>query len=198
MEISALILEYGLWAVFLVILMEQFGVPIPTLPLLLIVGAAAATDPGFGVAALLTATVASTIGGSVLFYGGRRYGDYLLSFFCRISLSPTSCIDRGLTALDRVGPLALLMARFVPGLAAMAPAVAGKAGMHFRIFLVSQGLAGALFAAAGILFGHTFHDTIDQLVRSIEAYTKPVVITLALAVTAWSIYVVAIKRYRAR
>lgn len=138
MEISALILDYGLWAVFLAILLEQFGLPIPTLPLLLIVGAAAATDPAFGVAALLVATLASTLGGSVLYMAGQRYGDYLLGIFCRMSLSPTSCIDRGLSTLKQLGPFALLMARFVPGLAAMAPALAGKAGMRFRVFQIGR------------------------------------------------------------
>jgi membrane protein DedA with SNARE-associated domain len=195
-EISALILDYGLWAVFLAILLEQFGLPIPTLPLLLIVGAAAATDPGFGVAALLAATLASTLGGSVLYMAGRRYGDYLIGIFCRISLSPTSCINRGLSALEQVGPFALLMARFVPGLAAMAPALAGKAGMRFRVFLISQGVAAALFATVGILAGYTFHDTIDQFLYRLDAYGKPIAIAFGSGVAAWAIYVFAIKRYR--
>lgn len=197
MDLSALILEYGLWAVFLFVFMEQFGLPLPAVPLLLIVGAAAATDPGFGLAALLVATLASVAGGAVMFVGGRRHGGAMLGFFCRISLSPKSCIDNGLAALDRFGPLALLMARFVPGLSAMAPALAGKAGMHVRVFLVSQTVAAALFAAAGIGAGHAFHDAIDPLVRTIGVYAKQVGIFTVAAIAAWLIYVVIMKRRRA-
>lgn len=197
MELSALIHHYGLWAVFVVILLEQFGIPIPTLPLLLIVGAAAATDPGFGIIAMVVATLASTLGGSALYMAGRRYGNHLLGFFCRLSLSPKGCIKHGLAALERVGPLALLMARFVPGLAAMAPALAGKSGMHFRLFLLSQSVAGALFASAGIGLGYTFHDTIEQLIAGINAYTRPVVFGLATAVAAWLFYVAIANRQKA-
>lgn len=49
-----------------------------------------------------------------------------------------------------------------------------------------------------MLLAHTFHDTIEQLVHNRDAYTKPVLITLAFAVTAWFIHAVAMKRYRAR
>ncbi len=198
MDLSALILECGLWAVFLFVLMEQFGLPLPAVPLLLIVGAAAATDPGFGLAALLVATLASVAGGAVMFAGGRRHGGAMLHFFCRISLSPKSCIDNGLAALDRFGPVALLMARFVPGLSAMAPALAGKAGMRVRIFLASQTLAAALFAAAAIGAGHTFHDAIDPLVCTLSAYAKQVGIFTLAAIAAWLIYVVIMKRRRER
>lgn len=196
MELSALILQYGLWAVFLAVFMEQLGFPLPTLPLLLVVGAGAATDPGFGLAALAVTVVASVGGGVLMFAAGRKYGHSILGFFCRISLSPTSCIDHGLAALDRVGPLALVMARFMPGLSAMAPALAGKAGMPLRVFLVSQGVAAGLFAATGIGVGRAFHDMIEPLVRSLDTYARPIGLALALAIGAWLAYVVLVKRRR--
>ncbi|MDP2064732.1 MAG: hypothetical protein Q8K38_02025 [Burkholderiaceae bacterium] len=196
MELSALILQYGLWAVFLAVFMEQLGFPLPTLPLLLVVGAAAATSPGFGIAALGVTMVASVVGGAVMFVAGRKYGQSILGFFCRISLTPSACVDIGLAALDRVGPLALVMARFMPGLSAMAPALAGKAGMPLRVFLVSQGVAAALFAATGIGVGRAFHDTIEPLVRGLDAYARPIGLALALAIGAWLAYVVLVKRRR--
>lgn len=197
MELSALILQYGLWVVFLAVFLEQLGLPLPTLPLLLVVGAAAATDPGLGLAAVGVTTVASVGGGALMFAAGRKYGHSILGFFCRISLTPHSCIDHGLAALDRVGPLALVMARFMPGLSAMAPALAGKAGMPLRIFVVSQGVAAVLFAATGIGVGRVFHDTIEPLVRVMGAYAQPMGLALALVIGAWLAYVVIVKRRRA-
>lgn len=197
MELPALILQYGLWAVFLAVFLEQLGLPLPTLPLLLVVGAAAATDPGLGLAAVGVTMVASVGGGALMFAAGRKYGHSILGFFCRISLTPHSCIDHGLAALDRVGPLALVMARFMPGLSAMAPALAGKAGMPLRVFVVSQGVAAALFAATGIGVGRAFHDTIEPLVRAMGAYAQPMGLLLALVIGAWLAYVVIVKRRRA-
>lgn len=197
MELPALILQYGLWAVFLAVFLEQLGLPLPTLPLLLVVGAAAATDPGLGLAAVGVTVVASVGGGALMFAAGRKYGHSILGFFCRISLTPSSCIDHGLAALDRVGPLALVMARFMPGLSAMAPALAGKAGMPLRVFVASQSVAAALFAATGIGVGRAFHDTIEPLVRAMGAYAQPMGLALALAIGAWLAYVVIVKRRRA-
>lgn len=197
MELPALILQYGLWAVFLAVFLEQLGLPLPTLPLLLVVGAAAATDPGLGLAAVGVTVVASVGGGALMFAAGRKYGHSILGFFCRISLTPSSCIDHGLAALDRVGPLALVMARFMPGLSAMAPALAGKAGMPLRVFVASQSVAAALFAALGIGVGRAFHDTIEPLVRAMGAYAQPMGLALALAIGAWLAYVVIVKRRRA-
>ncbi|GAB4442113.1 MAG: hypothetical protein OHK0026_08530 [Rhodocyclaceae bacterium] len=73
MDPLELIHEYGLLAVFVAVFLEQFGLPIPALPLLLIAGAAAVGDPWFGVTAWILAMTASLAGGTVLFLGGRSW-----------------------------------------------------------------------------------------------------------------------------
>ena len=57
-------------------------------------------------------------------------------------------------------------------------------------------VAAALFAATGIGVGRAFHDTIEPLVRGLDAYARPIGLALALAIGAWLAYVVLVKRRR--
>jgi len=52
--------EYGLIAVFCVVLVQQLGAPLPVLPVMLFAGAQSARDPFYGIYALALAIVASS------------------------------------------------------------------------------------------------------------------------------------------
>ena len=64
--------EYGLVAVFCVVLVQQLGAPLPVLPLMLFAGAQSAGDPRYGIYALALAIVASTLGSLPWFLAGQR------------------------------------------------------------------------------------------------------------------------------
>lgn len=191
-----LIQDYGLPAVLLTVLLEQFGFPLPSLLLLLIVGAAAVAEPMFGLAALVLATLASLVGGIVLFAIGRSHGERLLAFLCRISLSPRKCIGHGSKAYQRYGPSALIMARFVPGLATLAPPLAGSLGMPFGVFLIYQSLAAVTFSFFSLATGYLFDEHVGALVLILQRHALPVLYLLATAAATWLVYVVIAKRSR--
>lgn len=193
MDPQSLIRDYGLFAVFITVLFEQLGLPIPSLMLLLIAGAAAASDPLFGVFALFLASTASIIGGVLLFGIGQRKGDALLGFLCKVSLSPHKCIGHGHTAFHKFGPSALIMARFVPGLATMAPPLAGTIGMPFGVFLTFQSLAALLFSITGLMAGYFFNENVVALVSQIQQHGEIVVYALSTALLIWLLYVFVVK-----
>lgn len=196
MDLHSLIRDYGLLAVFLTVLLEQFGLPLPSLLLLLIVGAVAVADPVFGILALLLASIASMVGGVILFLFGRRYGDSLLELMCRLSLSPHKCLNHGRTAYQRFGPGALIMARFVPGLATMAPPLAGSIGMRFWVFLRYQATAAIVFSFCSLAAGYMFSDYVGSLVAAVQQYAQPLFYLLSTMLAVWLAYVLIIKRSR--
>lgn len=196
MDPHSLIRDYGLAAVFLTVLLEQFGLPLPSLLLPLIVGAAAVADPVFGLSALALATLASIVGGVVLFAIGRSRGEHLLAFLCRISLSPHKCIGHGRKAYQRFGPSALIMARFVPGLATLAPPLAGTIGMTFSVFLIYQSLAAITFSFFSLATGYLFDENVGTLIFTVQRHAVPVLYCMAAALATWLAYVVVIKRSR--
>src|SRR2546426_1037582 len=109
--------EYGLIAVFCVVLVQQLGAPLPVLPVMLFAGAQSARDPVFGVYALALAIVASTVGSMPWFWAGQRCGHRVLKLTCRVSLSPDGCVRQTETAFERHGASAVLISKFVPGVA---------------------------------------------------------------------------------
>lgn len=115
-----LIREFGLGIVFLNVLVEQLGAPIPAYPVLVVTGAL----EGASLARLgwltLVAVGAALIADVIWYQAGKRYGHQVLGRICRISLSPDACIRQTESVYGRWGAKSLLVAKFVPGFASIA------------------------------------------------------------------------------
>lgn len=155
--------EYGLIAVFLVVLVQQLGAPIPATPVLMAAGAYASADPVYGLYSLALSILASALGSLPWFWAGRRYGWRVLKLVCRISLSPDNCVRQTQNVFERHGAAALLVAKFVPGLARVAPPLAGTFRVGAASFLLYYGAGNALWASLGLILGLIFHAQIDWL-----------------------------------
>lgn len=135
--------RYGYLVVFLWILTEQLGIPIPSAPLLLAAGTLSATHKLHLVLILGSALLGSLIADSVWYVFGQRYGAVVVRLVCRLTLESSACVRRTEGYFARRGPAALLVAKFIPGLGAVAAPIAGQIGMGYARFL--------LFDAGGIL-----------------------------------------------
>ncbi len=160
------------------VLAQQLGAPIPATPLLVLAGAHAATDSVYAVYALALAILASTVGSLPWFWAGRRYGHRVLKFMCRISLSPDSCVRQTETLFEHYGAGALLIAKFVPGLARVGPPLAGTFRFGLASFLLYYGAGNALWAGTGLALGLAFHAQIDRLLETLTAYGEPALFLL--------------------
>src|SRR5256886_14393869 len=90
----------------------------------------------------------SDVCSSDLIYGGR-----VMNLLCRISLTPDSCVSQTQTSFERWGAKALIFAKFIPGLAMMAPPLAGAVGMRLARFSAFSTLGGAVWVGAALLRG---------------------------------------------
>ena len=140
--------QNGTTVVFLAVLAEELGVPVPCTPWLLAAGALAHTGRPSLAAVVGVAALAAWLGHLVWFSAGRRWGHGVLRVVCRISLEPDTCIQKTQGTFDRYGGRALLVAPFVPGLATVAPPLAGLSGMPLLRYLVLD----AAGAAAWLLY----------------------------------------------
>ena len=107
---------YGLPLVMLVVLLEQLGLPIPAMPVLIIAGALAVHGKLTAWQVLLGAVAASVVADALWFGLGRVQGNRILKTLCRISLSPDSCVRQTESVFERWGMPSLLVAKFIPGL----------------------------------------------------------------------------------
>ena len=165
-HITYLIHQYGLLVVFLNVLLEQGGLPLPSYPMLLVVGALTLAG-GAVMPALIVAIVAAIIADLAWYAAGARLGRRVLAVLCKVSLSPDSCVRQTETVFARVGPWALLFVKFVPGLGLVTVVMSGITGVSLPLFLLLDGIGGAVYFAVPIALGRLFHNAIDAVLATL-------------------------------
>ena len=182
-ELQQLNESHGLLLVFVNVLLEQIGLPVPAYPTLIVTGALAMQSKPLLGAGMLLAMVACLIADTLWYFAGKRYGGVLLKSICKISLSQDTCIRQGLNVYDRVGPRAMLLSKFLPGAGALVTTVAGMNATPFALFM-RYSLAGSfIWAGSALLLGMLFTDAIIPLLGWLTGYLPLAVgaVMLALA-----------------
>jgi membrane protein DedA with SNARE-associated domain/rhodanese-related sulfurtransferase len=146
---------------FLWVLVEQLGIPIPSIPLLLTAGTLSATHRLSASSALLVVVAACLISDSTWYALGRRYGSRVLRLLCKMSLEAATCVSKTEGYFTRRGPVTLLFAKFVPGLSTVAAPIAGQTGMSYPRFLLFD-LAGTLIWSGSCVFAGRFFGDIAK------------------------------------
>jgi membrane protein DedA with SNARE-associated domain len=162
-EIISFLIQHGYSVLFFWVLFEQLGLPIPAIPLLLAAGALAGMGRLNSLALFAVAVAAALISDLVWYQIGRKQGGKVLPFLCRLSLSPDSCVHQTREFFRRYGPRSLLVAKFLPGLNAIASPFSGIFKMPFRRFLFFDFFGIVFWAGSFIGLGHIFHQQIELL-----------------------------------
>jgi len=157
------LIRHGHSVLFVWVLTEQLGVPVPAMPLLLAAGALAGTGHINFFAALLFAVLGALTSDSVWFQLGRHKGIKVLQLLCRISLEPDSCVRRTEGIFSKQGARSLLVAKFLPGLGLVTPPLAGIFRMRFRRFLLFDAIGSTLWAGAFLALGYAFAGQIERV-----------------------------------
>jgi membrane protein DedA with SNARE-associated domain/rhodanese-related sulfurtransferase len=186
---------YGLWVVFVCVLLDQGGLPVPAYPPIIVTAALAAGANESVLPILIVATLAAIIADLIWFAGGRRFGAALLRFMCRVSLSPDSCVGSTRRIYGKWGAPSLILAKYVPGFAAVATTLAGETGTSLRRFIAYDGIGAALWAGGAIALGVIFQEAVDAVLLQLEALGFYAVLLL-LAVIIGFIAAKGWQRYR--
>lgn len=128
----------------------------PAVPTLIVAGALAA-DGHLSLPALCAgAVLACLIPDCGEYLVGQKYGIRVLKILCRISLKPASCVSQTQTRIGRWGVNSLAIAKFIPGLAIIAPPMAGAMRSGWPRFIFLSTCSGMWWAGtalgAGVLF----------------------------------------------
>ncbi len=162
-QLVDLLQTYGVLIVFGIVLVEQFGLPIPAFPILVVAGALSVDGDLSWQLCLASAVLACLICDMFWFRAGRFYGKRILRLLCKISLSPDSCVNQTEDRFRRFGAKSLLVSKFVPGFNTIAAPLSGAIGTHTRQFLAYSSTGAALWSGTGILLGIVFHDGVEEL-----------------------------------
>jgi membrane protein DedA with SNARE-associated domain/rhodanese-related sulfurtransferase len=156
------LLMYGYLLLFAWVLVEQLGVPLPAMPVLLAAGALSAQHEISFPLALGAGLAASLVADSAWYFIGRKYGRHVLRILCKLSLEPTICVRRAQDSFGHRRAVALMFSKFVPGLATLAPPVAGQSGMGYGAFLLFDGIGSTLWLGVLLGAGRFFGDLLKR------------------------------------
>ena len=164
-----LLATHGVLLVFLLVLLEQLGLPLPAYPVLVVAGALS-VDGHHSALWLVSAAIAACFLADMAWYAaGVRYGSTVQRTICRISISPDTCVRQTQTLFERWGVWSLVVAKFVPGLGTLTTALSGTLRLRLRSFIAVGLIGSALYVSLGVALGVYFHAAIDDVLRSLES-----------------------------
>ncbi len=187
----AFFVQYAYGILFLWVLLEQLGIPIPSVPVLLTAGTLSAAHQLHASYALVVVVAACLIADSLWYYLGRRYGGAVLRLLCRFSLEASTCVAKTEGYFTRRGPVTLLFAKFVPGLSTLAAPIAGQTGMPYRRFLLWDLAGSVLWAEAYLLAGRGFGDVAKRSHRFFQLlshFALGIFILLVISLMAYRVW----------
>jgi membrane protein DedA with SNARE-associated domain len=168
MRLFELVVRHGVPLVFLNVLLEQLGVPVPAVPTLIVAGALSRENQISSTHVLFASVFASLIADWIWFMLGRHYGYRVLKTLCRVSLSPDSCVRDTESKFERWGLKSLLFAKFVPGFSTVAPPLAGAAKQSTIAFLIYDAIGALVWVGSAVAIGRAFHHVIDRVIVALE------------------------------
>jgi membrane protein DedA with SNARE-associated domain len=166
----AAIAEHAHRIVFLNVLLQQIGVPVPAEPTLIVAGSFAAHGRLSFASIIGTALVATLITDLMWFFVAKKYGDRLLRFACSLSSSPEEHLRRTERRFERWGPAAFALAKFIPGLPMAGPVLAASLGTTLWVFLIYDLLAMSLWACTCTGLGLVCERHVAVALRTLDRF----------------------------
>jgi membrane protein DedA with SNARE-associated domain/rhodanese-related sulfurtransferase len=184
-DLVSLLGQYGLALVFANVLIEQLGLPLPAIPTLVVAGALA-TDGKLSMPLLFAVALAACLLADITWYiAGRRFGNRVMKLLCRISLTPDYCVSDTQARFERWGVNVLVIAKFVPGLATIAPPLAGATRIAWPRFLFFNTLGGALWVGAGLGGGILLGPYMEPLLTWLDQIGSIAVVIIVALLAAY-------------
>jgi membrane protein DedA with SNARE-associated domain len=177
--------KYGYLAVFLLIMLEDFGMPTPGETALVAASVAAAAGKlniwGVLVAAFLGAVIGDNIGFAIGHFGGRRL---VVNVGGRVGIT-----DKRLAYVEgffhRYGDIVVVGARFVEVLRQLNGVIAGTLDMHWATFLGFNMLGAALWVGVWSGVGYFAGGHLGQIEAWLMRFSWLALIGVVVALLAW-------------
>lgn len=180
--------QYGAAVLFVIVFVEQIGLPISAVPMLIAAGVlvrAGQMDPWVAAG---SAVMAALLADWIWYEIGRKRGRRILNILSRISPEPNAYVRRTEEFFTKHGTWSIVLAKFIPGLGTMAVPFAGMAGMSLPLFLVYDGLGGVVWAGSSVGLGYAFSDEIDHALIYTDEVTWVFSVALMVGLFSFSAY----------
>jgi len=185
--------HYGYWAIALLLLLENIGVPVVPGEFAMISGAIFAGTGRAGLNIVVVAVVAfaaSVAGAEIGYLLGRFAGRELILHYGRYLMIKPHHLDRAEAIVDRYGGFVVVIARFIVGLREANGIIAGITQMRWLTFTIFNVIGAAVWVATWVTIGYVAGDHIDTIYADINRYSLYVfgaLVALAAGYIAWRV-----------
>src|ERR1700733_421675 len=136
--------------------------PVPAILVLIAAGALADSGRMTLAVALGLAIVACLLADMVWYEAGRRWGDQILHFIYGLALDPDAASRKSKEAFVRHGARTLMLAKFIVGLDAATPPLAGVSGTSRIRFIAFDAIGAALWSGVYAGLGYLLGKDLDR------------------------------------
>lgn len=161
--------SYGYWSVAISLLLENAGVPVPGETILLIASASAYNQHRLNLPwIIIVGTIAATAGDNLGYWIGRRGGRPLLERWRSFFHIGQRHIAMGEALIEKHGPVAIFLARFLAGARIFAGPIAGILHMEWKRFALFNFLGAMTWVAAISAIGYAFGSQLDRVMHFVR------------------------------
>src|SRR5256886_626686 len=186
--LSSPLQHYGVWAIGLLIMLEDFGIPVPGETILIAgavyAGAGRLNVLAVGVVGFIAAIIGDNIGFAIGHFGGRalalRWGKYVFLTEERL--------NKAEGFFDRRGAIVITFARFVEGLRQANGIIAGITGMHWLRFTFFNAIGAALWVGTWVTIGYFAGSNITTVYHYITLYSYYVLAGLVVLIVGYIVW----------
>lgn len=176
--------NYGYLAVAGLILIEDFGVPVPGETVLILGAVYAGSGRLSIVLVVLLGFLGAVVGDNIGFALGRFGGRRLVERWGRYILLTPERLDKATAFFERHGGKVIVIARFVEGLRQANGIVAGTTGMHWAKFLAFNALGAALWVGVWSAVGYFSGNHITSIYDTASQYSTYLAAAVAAGIIA--------------
>jgi membrane protein DedA with SNARE-associated domain len=180
--------HYGYWAIALLLLLENIGVPVVPGEFALIAGAifAGTGRAGLNVVVVGVIAVVCCFVGSEIGYGiGRLGGRAVVLRYGRYAFVREHHLDRAEAAVSKYGGPLVVIARFIVGLREFNGIIAGVTDMQWRRFMLYNAAGAVLWVTVWVSAGYLAGDHIETIYRDATRYSIYVLVAVVVLLAAY-------------
>ena len=180
--------QYGLWAIFVLVLLEDFGIPVPG-ETVLIAGAVYAGSGRLNIVAVgVVGFVAAVLGDNIGYAIGRFGGHAVVLRWGKYVGMTAERLDKAQDFFNRHGGKIITIARFIEGLRQANGIIAGIIEMRWLKFVAFNALGAALWVGTWVTIGYFAGQHIATIYHYITQYSYYLLIVLAVAFVGYVVY----------
>jgi membrane protein DedA with SNARE-associated domain len=176
----------GYPGVFVLMMIEGFGIPIPselTMPFSGFLASSAGGNKFSLIPAIVVGAAGEVTGGVLAYWLGYFGGRRALERYGRFVLISADELERGESWFGRYGDWIVLGTRLLPAIRSFIALPAGVVRMPFWRFLIYGAIGSAIWCTVLVLIGHALGQNWNSVSSSLRKYDVIIIVALVLLVS---------------